>query len=53
MNPLGLNAARFIVAEGGGNDLIGFGQLAPLGGGDASGPQRLELKSLIIEPEYR
>jgi len=53
MNPLGLRVERFVVAEGSGGEIQGFGQLAPLGGAAPSGKQPLELKSLIVEPAHR
>lgn len=53
MNPLSLVAARFRVAEGDDKSLLGFGQLAPLGGGVSEGPQPLELRSLVVQPGHR
>lgn len=53
MNPLGLDVTRFVIAESSGGEISGFGQLAPLDGSASSGSQRLELKSLIVEPEHR
>jgi N-acetylglutamate synthase-like GNAT family acetyltransferase len=55
MNPLGLQAARFVVAEddGGGCQgrwLSGVGQLKPLPGGDS---ELLELASLVVAPQCR
>ena len=49
MNPLGLQAQRFVVAEDSESGrFLGCGQLAPLGS-----PHVLELRSLIVEPESR
>ena len=49
MNPLGIEFERFVIAEDAvSGQLLGFGQLAPLGD-----PGILELRSLIVEPESR
>lgn len=53
MNPLSLVTERFLVAEGADGEVVGFGQLAPLGGGGSDGPQRLELRSLVVQPDHR
>ena len=59
MNPLGLDPLRFTVAEGpGGGELLGFGQLRPLGfegsgGGEGGAPPTLELATLIVLPPHR
>lgn len=54
MNPLNLKAKRFMVAARESDGAIqGFGQLAPLGGAPDDGPQWLELRSLIVDPEHR
>lgn len=53
MNPLSLKAERFVVAARESDGVVqGFGQLAPLGG-PAGGARRLELRSLIVDPEHR
>lgn len=49
MNPLGINYERFVIAEDSeSGQLLGFGQLAPLGD-----PGTLELRSLVVEPACR
>lgn len=54
MNPLSLKAERFVVAARESDGALqGFGQLAPLGGAPEDGPQWLELRSLIVDPEHR
>lgn len=52
MNPLGLAAERFVVAtsKSSGN-LLGFGQLEPKP--SAEDAQFLELRTMIVKPEYR
>ncbi len=52
MNPLGLAAERFVVAtsKSSGN-LLGFGQLEPKP--SAQDTQFLELRTMIVKPEYR
>jgi len=51
MNPLGLQAARFVVAEEDGGGCRGVGQLKPLPGDDNN--QLLELASLVVSPQCR
>jgi N-acetylglutamate synthase-like GNAT family acetyltransferase len=54
MNPLSLKAEHFVVAARESDGSVqGFGQLAPLGGGPDAGPQWLELRSLIVDPDHR
>ena len=48
MNPLGLDVRRFLVAEDESGQVVGCGQLAPLGS-----PGALELRSLVVEPGNR
>lgn len=51
MNPLGLDPARFLVADGGGGDgeLLAIGQLKPLAGGGGA----VEVASLVTAPAAR
>lgn len=52
MNPLGLAAERFVVATSkSSGKLLGFGQLEPKQ--SAQDAQFLELRTMIVKPEYR
>ena len=52
MNPLGLAAERFVVATSNSSgNLLGFGQLEPKP--SAQDTQFLELRTMIVKPEYR
>ena len=54
MNPLNLKPERFVVAARQADGALqGFGQLAPLDGAPDGGPTRLELRTLIVDPEHR
>jgi hypothetical protein len=47
MNPLGLQASRFVVASTDAESVVGFGQVVPHGSDSA------ELRSLYVKPEHR
>lgn len=51
MNPLGLPAERFLVAENSAGQLLGFGQLQQQP--DKSSVQFLELRTLIVRDDVR
>ena len=51
MNPLGLPTERFLVAENGEGQLVGFGQLQQQP--TASDVRFLELRTLIVRDEAR
>jgi hypothetical protein len=67
MNPLGLDPQRLTVVSSSSGELLGIGQLVPLGGGGSSGgggggssgrgsgssPALLEIRSLVVRPEHR
>ena len=47
MNPLGLQASRFVIACTEAEPVVGFGQVVPQDSDSA------ELRSLFVKPEYR
>lgn len=53
MNPLGIDCTRFLVAEQGAGQLVGFGQVEPKTEGSEGAQQQWELRSLVVGRDAR